>query len=420
MQFSKFGKKITALSGILELMDDLGNAARDKRKNFMLGGGNPANIPEMQKLFRQRMAEILNNKNEYEVLISSYDPPQGNLKLIDTLADFFKREFRWDISSKNIKITNGSQPAFFILFNLIAGEMPDGKKKKILLPIVPEYIGYMDQGLIDEFFVSAKPEFEIIDNHTFKYRIDFNKLKVTEDIAAICISRPTNPTGNVITNEEQDRLIKLAEENKIPLIIDNAYGAPFPNVMFTNANLRWNKNIVLSMSLSKLGLPSIRTGIILADEKLITALSRADAIISLAVANFGPAIINPLIKNSKIIEISKKYVTPYYKKRSNQAINFIKKYFDNSLPYYIHKSEGTFFLWIWLKDIPVKSKEIYARLKKRNVVIVPGEYFFTGLKDKKWKHIDECIRINFGAAPLEDVEQGIKIIAEEIRKAYKE
>jgi valine--pyruvate aminotransferase len=365
------------------------------------------------------MVEILNNKNEYETLIISYDPPQGNLKLIDTLADFFKREFKWNITNKNIKTTNGSQPAFFILFNLIAGQMSDGRKKKILLPIVPEYIGYMDQGIEDDLFVSVKPEFEIIDNHTFKYHIDFNKLKVTDEIAAICISRPTNPTGNVITNEEQDKLIKLAEENKIPLIIDNAYGAPFPKIMFTDANLQWNNNMILSMSLSKLGLPSIRTGIIIADEKIIEALGRADAIVSLAVANFGPAIMDPLIKDSSIIDISKKYVTPYYKERSNQAISFIKKYFDNSIPYYIHKSEGTFFLWIWLKDIPVKSKEIYNRLKKRDVIIVPGEYFFTGLKDEKWKHIDECIRINFGAAPLEDVEQGIKIIAEEIKKAYR-
>jgi valine--pyruvate aminotransferase len=75
-------------------------------------------------------------------------------------------------------------------------------------------------------------------------------------------------------------------------------------------------------------------------------------------------------------------------------------------------------LWLWFKDFPIKSKELYTRLKKKNVIIVPGEYFFPGVKDKKWKHVDECIRINFGAASEEDIEHGIKVIGEEVKKAY--
>jgi alanine-alpha-ketoisovalerate/valine-pyruvate aminotransferase len=41
-----------------------------------------------------------------------------------------------------------------LLFNLLAGRMPDGSRKKILLPLVPEYIGYSDQG-IDGWLVSC-------------------------------------------------------------------------------------------------------------------------------------------------------------------------------------------------------------------------------------------------------------------------
>ena len=45
-------------------------------------------------------------------------------------------------------------------------------------------------------------------------------------IGAICCSRPTNPTGNVLTDGEMARLDTLAQEHGIPLIIDNAYGIP--------------------------------------------------------------------------------------------------------------------------------------------------------------------------------------------------
>ena len=418
MQLSKFGKKITSYSGILELMDDLGRAMSGKEKKYMLGGGNPAHVPEMQKLFRKRMNEILNNRGEFENLISNYDTPQGNLDFIEEFASFLNEQFGWNVTSKNIAIANGSQSAFFMLFNLLAGDMPDGKKKRILLPIVPEYIGYADQGISKDFFVSCKPKFEIIDKHAFKYHINFDNLEIREDIAAICVSRPTNPTGNVVTDKEVDKLMELAEKNKIPLIIDNAYGAPFPNVMFTNPSLKWNENMILSFSLSKLGLPASRTGIIVAREEIATALSRANAIISLANGSLGQALIKPLLKGGKLIEISKNCIQPFYAQRSKQARKWIYKYFDGSLPYYIHANEGSFFLWLWFRDFPITSHLLYERLKKRDVLIVPGEYFFPGVRDKGWKHMYECIRINFGAAPAEDVEHGIKIIADEAKKAY--
>jgi|TARA_B100001971_G_C18263386_1_gene589288 valine--pyruvate aminotransferase len=418
MKLSKFGKKITNYSGILELMDDLGNALAGKEKKYMLGGGVPAHVPEMQKLFRKRMNEILNNKKEFENLISNYDTPQGNIDFLEAFAAFLRKQFGWKVTSKNLSIANGSQSAFFMLFNLLAGDMENRKKKKILLPILPEYIGYADQGISKDFFISCKPKFEIIDYHTFKYHIDFDKLKVTKDIAAICISRPTNPTGNVITDEEADKLEKLAKQNNIPLIIDNAYGAPFPNVMFSNPTLKWNENIVLSFSLSKLGLPASRTGIMLANEEIATALNRANSIISLAPGGIGQALVKPLLKDGEIVKVSNDYIQPFYAKKSKQTRKLIYKYFDDSLPYYIHMNEGSFFLWLWFKDFPIKSKELYTRLKKKNVIIVPGEYFFPGVKDKKWKHVDECIRINFGAASEEDIEHGIKVIGEEVKKAY--
>lgn len=36
----------------------------------------------------------------------------------------------------------------------------------------------------------------------FKYHVDFEHLTIGDDIGAICVSRPTNPTGNVITDDE--------------------------------------------------------------------------------------------------------------------------------------------------------------------------------------------------------------------------
>ena len=68
-----------------------------------------------------------------------------------------------------VTISNGSQSAFFILYNMLAGSMPDGSHKSIHLPLAPEYIGYGDIGLEQNFFTATRPEIELLDGNLFKY-----------------------------------------------------------------------------------------------------------------------------------------------------------------------------------------------------------------------------------------------------------
>ncbi len=418
LKLSQFGQKLTARSGILELMEDLGKAMSGNEKMYMLGGGNPAHIPEVQKVWRTRMQEILANGVEFDNMLTNYDTPQGNTEMLQILADFLHREYGWNIGSQNIAITNGSQSAFFFLFNILGGKFENGTKKHILLPMVPEYIGYADQGLDPDLFISYPPLIEKDDSHGFKYYIDFDALKVDESIGAICVSRPTNPTGNVLTDTEIDHLSKLAKDNNIPLIIDNAYGLPFPGILFTPATLTWEPHIILSMSLSKIGLPSTRTGIILASEEIISALSSLNAVVSLASGSIGQNIIKPLVQSGEILNISKNVVRPFYEKRSLQTQNLIRTIMPDNLPYHIHRSEGALFLWLWFENLPISSRKLYERLKKCHTLIIPGEYFFTGLYEP-WKHSQECIRITYSQKE-EDVSEGIKILCEEVQKAYED
>ncbi|MHC4541985.1 MAG: valine--pyruvate transaminase, partial [Planctomycetota bacterium] len=58
-QVSRFGQKIAAASGIGQLMEDLGVALSQGRDILMLGGGNPAHIPEAQQCFRAGVEKLL-------------------------------------------------------------------------------------------------------------------------------------------------------------------------------------------------------------------------------------------------------------------------------------------------------------------------------------------------------------------------
>ena len=415
MNVSRFGRKIAATSGIGQLMEDLGIAFSEGRDFLMLGGGNPAHIPEVQQCFRDSMEKLLGNGAEFERAIGNYDPPVGNKAFIEAISALLRSELGWDIKSQNIALTNGSQTAFFILFNIFAGAFEDGARKKILFPLAPEYIGYCDVGLAEDLFVANKPQLEHIDAHIFKYHVDFDKISITDEIGAICVSRPTNPTGNVLTDAEIDKLSELARTNDIPLIIDSAYGTPFPNIIFTETKAIWNEHTIFCMSLSKLGLPAVRTGIVVANEEVIAMVSKMNAVMSLAPGSMGAAIATNMVRSGEIITLSRDVIKPFYQKKAQAALEQASKGLDG-IDFHVHKPEGTFFLWLWFPEMPITNSELYQRLKERWVLVVPGHYFFPGLKEK-WRHKNECIRVNY-SPDRETFAAGMKIIADEVKRAY--
>ncbi|MFH0783382.1 MAG: valine--pyruvate transaminase [Pseudomonadota bacterium] len=419
MEFTQFGKKMTGNAGILSLMDDLGKATApgSSAPMIMMGGGNPGQVPEFQEIMRKQFLSIGEDKQGFQQLISGYAPPQGEKTFVEGLAHLLREEQGWDIGPENICLTNGSQTAFFMLFNLFAGILPDGRRKKICLPMAPEYIGYADLGLVEDMFVSTRPHIELLDDGFFKYHIDFEELEIGDDIGAVCISRPTNPTGNVVTDTELAKLVDITAQRKIPLIVDSAYGLPFPGMVYVGAQPIWNDNLILCFSLSKLGLPSLRTGIVVAQKAIVQALTAMNAIISLTPTSFAAVLAGNLVKSREITTLSRELIQPFYRKKMERAVAVVRDKFAG-IPCRIHKPEGAMFLWLWFEDLPITSLELYLQLKENGVLVVSGHYFFPGLGGP-WKHKDECIRVTYSQSD-DDVHRGLAIIAEVVRRIYLE
>jgi len=415
--WSKFGKRYTRSTGALELMEDLGAATDDETSTLLLGGGNPGRIPEVQKIFRERLAEIAADEASFERLVGNYADPRGERRFRRRLAELLNREYGWRLSADNVALTAGSQTGFFLLFNLLAGEFTDGDRKRILLPVTPEYIGYTDVGLEEDHFVAQLPRIQELEDDYFKYRVDFDALTITADVAAVCVSRPTNPTGNVITDRELASLDEMAKAANVPLILDSAYGLPFPRIVFTDATPLWNENVILCMSLSKLGLPGVRTGIVVAQEEVIAALTRMTAVLSLAVGSVGPVLTEELIANSEILSLSENLITPFYRDKALATCDLLKNELVG-VPHKLHVPEGAFFLWLWLPGLPITSAELYARLKDSGVLVISGHHFYPGVSES-WQHRDECLRISY-AQDDATVARGVKLISAEIRRVFSE
>lgn len=431
MKFSKYGQQFTKTSAISQLMDDLGDALKSPTPVNMLGGGNPARIDKVNEAYFEVYKSLEQGGIDGGAIesVGNYSNPQGDAKFIYALVAFFNRHYDWNLTTENIVLTNGSQNAFFYLFNLFGGQFEDEQgeisTKSILLPLAPEYIGYSDVHIDGKHFIAIKPEIEEVEHEGetgfFKYKIDFEALESLPalkngEIGAICCSRPTNPTGNVLTDEEMAQLSAIAKQYDVPLIIDNAYGEPFPNIIYPDVNLNWDKNTVLCFSLSKIGLPGARTGIIIAAPEVVKTVSAMNAVVNLAPTRFGAAIATPLLNEDRLKELCDDTIQPFYAKKAKKAITHIKEEMDD-YPVLVHKPEGAIFLWVWFKDLPISTTELYDRLKEKATLIVPSEHFYPGLDTTNYPHAHQCIRMSIAASD-ETLESGIKVIGEVVRELY--
>ena len=413
LHFSNLASRFVGQTGTRLLMDDLGEVLESDRDICNLGGGNPARIPAMQDIFREAMQRQLDD-GSFDRLSSAYDGPQGYRPFLRAVAELFRNRFGWQVSDDNVAVTAGSQSSFFILFNLLTGDCADGRHRHLRLPLTPEYIGYGDLTAEPQAIQSSRPRIELLDEHSFKYHIDFSAMCIDDDTGAVCVSRPTNPTGNVISNGELQTLLEMTRSAEVPLIIDNAYGAPFPDIMFSAGDPVYDEHVIYCMSLSKLGLPGLRTGIVIARPEIIEAVRSFNAILTLASSSLGASLVTPLFESGAVLSLARDVVRPFYLARVTQAVAWCHRYLAGC-NYRIHVPEGAIFLWLWFEGLPISSQELYTRLKLRNVLVIPGQFFFPGLHED-WDHKHQCLRISY-AQSAREVEQGIAIIAEEVRRA---
>lgn len=411
---SRFGLRYTGKSGIVALMEDLGSALRTNPDMIMMGGGTPARIPAVEQVFRRHLQEICADPERAFSLLGRYQEPLGDPDVRERVAQLLRNEYGWNLSAANVAITNGGQSAFSILANMLAGEC-EGRQRVIRFPFVPEYLGYADIGLNDNFFRASRPLIETLPDNFLKYHVDFARLQLEDDVAALCVSRPTNPSGNVLGIDELKRLDALARAKDVPFIIDAAYGAPFPGIEFGAQEAYWSDNVILMLSVSKLGLPGLRGGLLVAREEIVQAFATANTILNLASGNAGPALLDSLLRTQELLPLCRNLIQPWYRERLAVALDCFRAELGD-LPYALHRPDGAFFLWLWLRDLPGGAQRLYEALKDAGVLVIPGDTCFFGL-DAPWDHAQQCVRISY-AHEAPQLRAAAKIIGRVARSLY--
>jgi valine--pyruvate aminotransferase len=413
---SQFGMQMSKLTGVRAIMKDIIETLHSSggRDFINLSAGNPVILPEVEKLWRDCTTDLLSS-SEYGEVVCRYGSSSGYTPLIEAIIKDFNRRYGLSLTQRNILITPGSQALYFYAANAFGGYTSGGELKQVLLPLSPEYTGHGGVSLIPEAVVACKPTLEINEiEHNFKYRPDFSQLKITEQTGCIIFSRPCNPTGNVLSDEEVQKIADLAAVYNVPVLIDSAYAPPFPALNFSPMTPIFGKNIVHCLSLSKAGLPGERIGIAIGEPEIIQVLEAFQTNACIHSPRYGQAIAARAIAFGALADISVNIIRPYYQHKFEIVENTLHQFMPKDLPWFLHKGEGAIFSWLWVKNLPMTDWEFYQELKKVGVIVVPGSSFFPGLREE-WQHKQECIRISLTASDAE-IAKAMKLLAEVAEK----
>ncbi|PKA28276.1 valine--pyruvate transaminase [Leptospira levettii] len=406
--YSLWADRLRKNQGIRSLMEDLGQATGDPNE-ILLGGGNPAPIPEAEAIFEETFGKLAKDPI-LRSLLGDYQAPIGNDSFRELAAEYLSPLLQSKLKKENIAFFNGSQNAYSFLLNLHSGPMADGSFKKILLPVVPEYIGYADQSIAENVFLAKPPNVVSTGKNRFRYELNQSTFDLT-GVGVLAISRPTNPTGNVLPLEQLEWMEKSTTKHNIPILIDLAYGNPFPSLIGKESPIQYKEGRTLSLSFSKIGLPGVRFGIVVSDEETINTLSSFAAVSNLAVGNLGVYMMQILFQENVLPKLSENILRPFYEAKAKLALNLFTEAFEKmGVAYEIHDPMGGFFLWIRFPSLSISNHELYHLCKDKRLFIVSGHYFFPGL-NTDFSHTKECIRLTY-CRKEEELARGAQILAE--------
>jgi valine--pyruvate aminotransferase len=241
-------------------------------------------------------------------------------------------------------------------------------------------------------------------------------LEIGADTGCVLFSRPCNPTGNVLSDEEVHKIVNLASNYDVPVLIDSAYAPPFPALNFTEMTPVFGDNILHCMSLSKAGLPGERLGIAIGSEKFVGVLESFQTNMCLHSSRYGQAIAAKAIASGRLADLATTVIRPYYQGKFTVLEAGINKWMPKDLPWYLHRGEGAIFAWMWFQDLPITDWELYQALKQVGVIVVPGNSFFPGLRED-WVHKQQCIRISLTASDA-DIATAMERLAAVVTKVY--
>ena len=335
-----------------------------------------------------------------EANLLNYGYAKGYAPLIDYFFQYMN-EKRVNTEEKDILITNGFTEAFDIIIGSLT------KKGDIILCEEPTHntaLKIMKAHEVEA--VQVKMDEEGIDLEDLEMKLK----KYTPKFGYI-IPSYNNPTGIVTKTKRRKEIYNLFRQYSVPIIEDGFNeellysSSPIDPI----ASLSGKGNSIIYIgSLSKILFPGLRIGWILASKDLIDVLESVKRGRTIHCSFLDQASFYYYLKSGAFSRYVKN-VRKYYRDKYNLVMEMINKY----ISYEYVTGEGGLHIFIKLKN-NMDARQLLDMCYRDNVLFMPGDIFY-----KDSGKGNDCFRIGFGRVSDEDIESGIKIIGDNIKKLSK-
>ena len=253
---SEFYKEMTGKESVIRQFFDFarGRSAElgpDSVFNFSIG--NPS-VPAPESLTKA-LIDIVENGDP--VKLHGYSPTLGQDSTKKAIAESLNRRFGMNYGPQHIFPTSGAAGALSHALRCVAGE---GDTVVTFAPYFPEYIPYV---------TGTGAKLEVVPADTSTFQINFEKFEemMNENVQAVLINSPNNPSGVVYTTETIKKLAEILsakqEEygHEIFLITDEPYreivfagvDSPFPSKFYDNSICCYSFSKSLSLPGERIG-----------------------------------------------------------------------------------------------------------------------------------------------------------------------
>ncbi|MGA2747151.1 MAG: PLP-dependent aminotransferase family protein [Verrucomicrobiota bacterium] len=398
MNWSDRFAKCTALMKRSAVREVLRLTARPDMISF--AGGLPA--AELFPLDRVREASdaVLRNSGRQAL---QYGETEGLAPLRDWIASQFSRP-QFQVQRENILITTGSQQALDLIGRVLLDE---GDR---VIVENPTYLALLSAWRpVGVQFLAASS--------------DADGLR-TDDLAPLLSQRPRliyltpnfqNPQGTTLTESRRKALIALAREHSVPIVEDNPYGelrysgTALPNLLeidaAANADPELDSLVIYTGTFSKVLMPGLRVGWIIAARQLIDKLVQAKQGADLHTSTLCQHLALQML-NDRVLDDFLPVLRRNYGERRDVMLDSLEKHFPKGATWF--RPDGGMFLLASLPD-SVNTAELLPEALRRNVAFVPGEEFHLYGRGKN------TMRLNFSSAPPDRIEIGIERLGDLLR-----
>ncbi len=225
-----------------------------------------------------------------------------------------------------------------------------------------------------------------------------------------------NPAGTSMSLKRRRNLLSFCKEQNLLILEDNPYsrlrlsGEPLPTLFNLAINELNDISLVTEVvSFSKILGPGMRIAYAKGDKELIHKMVSwqqkvtvsPDCVTQRVAARFfAGGYMEPHIK----------WICEFYKPYLEKMLSCLSEF----MPGYVQwtKPQGGIFLWLWLPE-SINADKLFYQAKDHLVTFIPGSKFYPEGQERF-----NCLRLNFTYSSFEQIETGIKRLAELLKAIF--